>query len=167
MENLTELREKIYNQQFWEYNYDNGCEKANEVLLSLENIKQNPVLLDYVLKCLISNEIEIKEYFYLVVHQQHGGKIYDTVIDRIFNSIKDAEEYGKNGSFPESLLFEKYSIKSINPKIQKLDGIIDNNLLVCNDCGKTDETVRYRESGYGVQCYECYKSDMIADDEYR
>jgi hypothetical protein len=34
MENLNELREKIYKQQFWEYDYDNGCEKANEVLES-------------------------------------------------------------------------------------------------------------------------------------
>jgi len=116
MENLNELREKIYNQQFWEYDYDNGCEKAYEVLESLEKIKQNPVLLDYVLKCLVSNEIEIKEYFYLIVHQEHRTKIYDVVIDKIFNSIEEAEDYARNGSFPESLLFEKYSIKSINSK---------------------------------------------------
>ncbi len=116
MENLNELREKIYKKQFWEYDYDNGCEKANEVLKSLEKIKQNPVLLDYVLKCLVSNEIEIKEYFYLIVHQEHHGKVYDAVIDKIFNSIEEAEDYARNHSFPESLLFEKYSIKSINSK---------------------------------------------------
>jgi IS30 family transposase len=116
MENLNELREKIYKQQFWEYDYDNGCEKANEVLESLEKIKQNPVLLDYVLKCLVSNEIEIKEYFYLIVHQEHRTKIYDVVIDKIFNSIEEAEDYARNGSFTESLLFEKYSVKSINSK---------------------------------------------------
>ena len=116
MDNLNELREKIYKQQFWEYDYDNGCEKANEVLESLEKIKQNPVLLDYVLKCLVSNEIEIKEYFYLIVHQEHRTKIYDVVIDKIFNSIEEAEDYARNGSFQESLLFEKYSIKSINSK---------------------------------------------------
>jgi hypothetical protein len=116
MENLNELREKIYKQQFWEYDSDNGCEKANEVLESLEKIKQNPLLLDYVLKCLFSNEIEIKEYFYLIVHKEHRTKIYDSVIDRIFNSIQEAEDYARNGSFPEPLLFEKYSIKSINSK---------------------------------------------------
>ncbi len=116
MEDLNSLREKIYQQQFWEYNYDNGCEKANEVLQSLEKIKQNPVLLDYVLRCLISNEIEIKEYFYLIVHQEHRGKFYDNVIDKIFNSIEEAEYYARHGSFPQSLLFEKYSIKSINSK---------------------------------------------------
>lgn len=37
----------------------------------------------------------------------------------------------------------------------------------CADCGKSDDTVRFRESGYGVQCYSCYKSDMIADEECR
>lgn len=39
--------------------------------------------------------------------------------------------------------------------------------LKCADCGKEDETVRYRERGYGIQCYKCYKDDMIADDECR
>jgi hypothetical protein len=116
MEKLNELREKIYKQQFWEYNYDNGCEKANEVLESLEKIKQNPILLDYVFKCLVSNELEIKEYFYLIVHQEHRTKIYDVVINKIFNSIEEAEDYARNGSFSESLLFEKYSVKSINSK---------------------------------------------------
>jgi len=116
MENLNELREKIYKQQFWEYDYDNGCEKANEVLQSLEKIKRNPILLDYVLKCLITNEIEIKEYFYLIVHQEHRGQFYNTVIDKIFNSIEETEDYARNGTFPESLLFEKYSINSINSK---------------------------------------------------
>ena len=112
---MEELREKIYKEQFWEYNnYDNGCEKANDVLKSLAEIKQNPILLDYVLKCLISNELEIKEYFYIIVHQEHRGMIYDTVIDRIFNSVEEAEINAKKGDFPESLLFEKYSIKSIN-----------------------------------------------------
>jgi hypothetical protein len=116
MENLNELREKIYKQQFWEYDYDNGCEKANEVLKSLEKIKQNPVFLDYVLKCLVSNEIEIKEYFYLIVHRQYRTRVHDVVIDKVFNSIEEAEDYAINGSFPEFLWFEKYSIKSINSK---------------------------------------------------
>lgn len=113
MENLNELREKIYKEQFFEYDYD-GCEKANEVLESLEKIKQNPFLLDYVLKCLVSNEIEIKEYFYLIVHKEHRANVYDIVIDKVFNSIEEAEDYTRNNTFPESLLFEKYSIKSIN-----------------------------------------------------
>ena len=116
MGKLNELRENIYKQQFWEYNYDNGCEKANEVLESLEKIKQNPILLDYVFKCLVSNQLEIKEYFYLIIHQEHRTKIYDVVIDKIFNSIEEAEDYARNGSFSESLLFEKYSVKSINSK---------------------------------------------------
>lgn len=39
--------------------------------------------------------------------------------------------------------------------------------LKCADCGKEDETVIYRERGYGIQCYKCYKDDMIADEECR
>jgi hypothetical protein len=113
---MEELREKIYKEQFWEYSYDNGCEKANEVLKSIENISKNPLLLDFVLKSLSKNEIELKEYFYIVVHQEHRGRVYDEIINKIFNSIEDAEEYSRNGEFPERLLFEKYSIKSINSK---------------------------------------------------
>jgi hypothetical protein len=111
-----ELREKIYKEQFWEYNYDEGCEKANEVLKSIENISRNPLLLDYVLKSLSKNQIELKEYFYIIAHQEYRNKIYDTIIDKIFNSIEEAEEYARIGEFPVSLMFEKYSIKSINSK---------------------------------------------------
>lgn len=113
---MEELREKIHKEQFWEYDYDNGCEKANEVLKSIENISKNPLLLDFVLKSLSKNEIELKEYFYIIVHQEHRGRIYDEIINKTFNSIEDAEEYSRNGEFPERLLFEKYSIKSINSK---------------------------------------------------
>jgi hypothetical protein len=54
----------------------------------------------------------------LIVHQEHRTKIYDVVIDKIFNSIEEAEDYARNGSFPEYLLFEKYSIKTINKKVK-------------------------------------------------
>ena len=33
----------------------------------------------------------------------------------------------------------------------------------CKDCGKEDESVKTRPSGYGLQCYECYKIDMNHD----
>ena len=112
---MKELREKIYKEQFFEYDYINGCEKANEVLKSIENINKNPLLLDFILKSLSKNQIELKEYFYIVVHKEYRTKIYDEIIDKTFNSIEEAEEYARNGEFPESLLFEKYSIKSINP----------------------------------------------------
>lgn len=113
---MEELREKIYKEQFWEYDYDNGCEKANEVLKSIENINKNPLLLEFVLKSLSKNKIELKPYFYIIVHQEYRTKIFDKIIDKIFNSIEDAEEYARNGEFPDSLSFEKYSIKSINTK---------------------------------------------------
>jgi hypothetical protein len=115
---LNELREEIYKRQFWEYDYDNGCEKANEVLKSLEKIKQNPVLLDYVLRCLSLNEIEDKEYYYLTVHPQKHNRTYEVIIDKVFNSIEDAQYHAWIGEFPESLLFEKYSIKTINKKVK-------------------------------------------------
>jgi hypothetical protein len=113
---MEELREKIYKEQFFEYDYNQGCEKANDVLKSLENLKQNPILLDYVIKCLVSNEIEIKEYFYIIVHPEKHNRVFDVVIDKVFDTIEDAEDYTRNGHFSESLLFEKYSIKSINQK---------------------------------------------------
>lgn len=113
---MEELREKIYKEQFYEYDYDGGCEKANDVLKSIENIKKNPLLLDFVLKSLSNNQIEIKEYFYIVVHQQCRTKFFDIILDKIFNSNKEAENYARNGEFPKSLMFEKYTIKSINSK---------------------------------------------------
>ena len=114
--NSEELRKKIYKEQFWEYNYDEGCEKANEVLKSIENISKNPLLLDYILKSLSKNQIELKEYYYIIIHQEYKNKIYNKVVDKIFNSIEEAEEYARIGKFPDGLLFEKYSIKSINSK---------------------------------------------------
>ena len=53
--------------------------------------------------------------------------------------------------------------KIIKPKI--IESKIEYK--ICVDCGKSDDTVRFRESGYGIQCYSCYKSDMIADEECR
>lgn len=114
---LEELREKIYKEQFWEYEYEEGCKKANEVLKSIENINKNPLLLDFIIKSLIENKIELKEYFYIVVHNEYRTKIFDVIIEKVFNSLDEAEEYARNGEFPETLLFEKYSIKSINGKI--------------------------------------------------
>lgn len=110
---MKELREKIYKEQFWEYDYNNGCEKANEVLKSIENISKNPLLLEFVLKSLLKNEITLKEYFYIVVHKQYKTKKFDIIIDKIFDSIDEAEEYTRVTNFSDSLLFEKYSIKSI------------------------------------------------------
>ncbi|HEX5186307.1 MAG TPA: hypothetical protein VFV86_05395 [Nitrososphaeraceae archaeon] len=37
----------------------------------------------------------------------------------------------------------------------------------CNDCGCTDETVKEREWGYGLQCYKCFSSDMDFEDNYK
>jgi hypothetical protein len=112
--NMENLREKLYKTQFWEYDYDNGCEKANEVLKSLETIKENPMLLEFVLKCLVKNEIKLKKYFYIIVHREHRGVIYDVIINKIFDSVDEAEKYSRCGEFPDSLLYERYSIKPIN-----------------------------------------------------
>ena len=35
-----------------------------------------------------------------------------------------------------------------------ISDVSGSTFLVCNDCGKSDNTVRHRESGYGIQCYE-------------
>jgi Zn ribbon nucleic-acid-binding protein len=51
----------------------------------------------------------------------------------------------------------------------KLNTVVLDSLKYdeCVDCGKQDSTVRFREDGYGIQCYECYKADMITDEECR
>lgn len=110
---MKELRELIYNEQFLEWNYEGGCDKANEVLEEIELINKNPMLLNYVLKALILNGIEIKDYFYIVVHTEYRGKVYDTTIRKIFNSVEEAETYARTGDWSDGLLFEKYSIKTI------------------------------------------------------
>lgn len=42
----------------------------------------------------------------------------------------------------------------------------ENLNKVCSDCGKQDETVKERPDGYGLQCYDCYKSDMDFEADY-
>lgn len=111
---LKELREKIYKEQFWDYDYQEGSDKAKEVLYSLENLKTNPVLLDYVFMCLRKNEIELKEYFFILVHVEHRRDVFDKIINKVFNSVDEAEDFARSGEdISDGLMFERYSIKKI------------------------------------------------------
>lgn len=62
---------------------------------------------------------------------------------------------------------EKQNLETAQNQPLNITDVSGSAFLVCNDCGKSDSTVRHRESGYGIQCYECYKADMIADEECR
>jgi hypothetical protein len=108
MENLVD---KIYKKQFFEYDYDNGCEKAREVLEALQTLDTNPLLLQYVLKCLKDKNIEQKPYYYIVVKQEYRGDVIETAVNKVFESVTEAEHYATYGKFPYSILFEPYIIK--------------------------------------------------------
>jgi len=125
---IVDLGEKIYKEQFWEYHYEDGCDKANEVLKEIRSIDKNPLLLDYTFKCLEELGFEQPTLYYIMVHQgtrgsvykgDAGNKTYDTVIKRIFYSEDEARTYAEtpgHDDVPERLLFEMYTIETINGK---------------------------------------------------
>lgn len=119
---MKELREEIYKKQFFEYEYDNGCEKANEVLKSIENIDKNPLLLNYVFKSLEKAGFPQPTLHYIVVHQKYRTQVFDHIINKVFNSFEEAENYTRNSeNFESEFWFEPYSIKFINSKNEKLN----------------------------------------------
>jgi hypothetical protein len=137
---MKELREKIYKEQFWEYDYDNGCEKANEVLKSLEKLDTNPMLLKYVLKCLENINIKQDDFYYIIVTIEHYRRLSnlcntnDIIIKKIFNNKEEAEDYAENNTIAylfvnnlikinnstnieeERYIFKNYTIKNIKDK---------------------------------------------------
>ena len=78
---LNELKDKIYKEQFFDYDETISCEK---VLEELQNLKNNPKLLDYVIKCLANQKIAtIPNKFYAVVvnaelRMEYNEKIHGT-----------------------------------------------------------------------------------------
>jgi hypothetical protein len=72
---LNELKNKIYKEQFFDYDETVDAEK---VLDALQNLKSNPKLLDYVMKCLVSQKIGTQP-----------RKFYDILTNSIRRSLTD------------------------------------------------------------------------------
>lgn len=112
---LNELCDKIYKEHF--FDYDETVD-AKEVLDALQNLKSNPKLLDYVIKCLAKQNIAtIPSKFYSVTvnaelrmpyneqihktfeaYQKHcidgdfGLKKRDYILDEVFSDIGEIEK---------------------------------------------------------------------------
>jgi len=83
---LNEIKDKIYKEQF--FDYDETID-AKIVLDELQNLKNNPKLLDYVIKCLNSQEIAtVPDKFYCVVVNAESRMPYDEQIHGTFEKYK-------------------------------------------------------------------------------
>jgi hypothetical protein len=83
---LNELKDKIYKEQFFDYDETISCEK---VLKELQNLKNNPKLLDYVIKCLDNQKIAtIPDKFYCVVVNAELRMEYNEQIHQTFEKYK-------------------------------------------------------------------------------
>lgn len=67
---LNELKDKIYKEQFFDYDETVNPKK---VLDELQNLKNNPKLLDYVIKCLNNQKISTIpiKFYAIVVNKEH------------------------------------------------------------------------------------------------
>jgi len=84
---LNELKDKIYKEQFFDYDETVDAEK---VLDALQDLKNNPKLLDYVIKCLVNQKIStIPNKFYAVVVNAELRMEYHEQIHKTF------EQYNK------------------------------------------------------------------------
>jgi len=83
---LNEIKDKIYKEQFFDYS---ETVDAKEVLESLQNLKNNPKLLDYVIKCLNHQGITtVPDKFYCVVVNAESRMPYDEQIHNTFEKYK-------------------------------------------------------------------------------
>ncbi len=86
--NLNELKDKIHKEQFFDYDETVDCEK---VLSELQNLKNNPKLLDYVIKCLANQQIiTVPDKFYCVVVNAELRMEYDKKIHGTFEKYKES-----------------------------------------------------------------------------
>lgn len=130
---LDKIKEDVYKEQFFDYEQTID---AKEVLNSLQNLKDNPTLLDYVLKCLREQKLrngglcvvinietipEYKEkihqtfelYEKHVINGGFGKKKRDVPILKVFHSLHDLKEAVRNYDTDNECKFEKYTIHEI------------------------------------------------------
>jgi len=104
--NLNKLADDIYKNQFHEEDEDMDGEVtvfsggALEVLKSLQDMGDNPLLLDYVLKCLSNQEIgTIPDKFYYAVANKEEIMPYNEKIHGTFEKYKELCVDGDFGLF--------------------------------------------------------------------
>lgn len=119
---LNELKDIIYKEQFFDYDETVDAEK---VLDALQDLKNNPKLLDYVIKCLASQKIAtIPNKFYAVVVNAELRMEYDEKIHQTFERYK---QFCVDGDFGlkkrDHLLTKVYSgIGDIENEMIKSEG---------------------------------------------
>lgn len=119
---LNELKDKIYKEQFFDYDETISCEK---VLEELQNLKNNPKLLDYVIKCLANQKIAtIPNKFYAVVVNAEVMMEYD---EKIHGTFEKYIQFCVDGDFGlkkrEHLLNKVYNgIGDIENEMMKSEG---------------------------------------------
>jgi hypothetical protein len=134
---LDELKQKIYKEQFHDYE---DPVSPMMVLDELQNLKKNPRLLDYVLKCLANQQITtVPNRFYCAVVQveerpAYNEKIHgtfekyvkfciaekkgDILLRQVYPSLYDMEKIMMNKPVVDLIdladtRFQKYTIKEI------------------------------------------------------
>ena len=112
---LEKLREKIFTEQF--YDYDDGhnsSKKADNVLKAIQNIGTNPMLVNYVLKCLTNIGLDQHTLFYIVVLKENPYKenaIGEIIYPKVFHSELEAISHAES---MDNYLGYRYSIREIN-----------------------------------------------------
>lgn len=134
---LDELKKKIYKEQF--YDYEDPVSPML-VLDELQNLKRNPRLLDYVLKCMAKQEIAVlPTKFYCVVVNVEERPVYnekvhgtfekylkfciaekkgDILLREVYPSLYDIEKIMMNKPVVDLIdltdtRYQKYTIKEI------------------------------------------------------
>ncbi len=119
---LNELKAKIFQEQFFDYDETISCEK---VLDELQNLKNNPKLLDYVIKCLANQKIStIPNKFYAVVVNAEKRMEYN---EKIHGTFKKYKQFCIDGDFGlkkcDHLLTKVYdNIGGIKNEMMKSEG---------------------------------------------
>jgi hypothetical protein len=119
---LNELKDKIYKEQFFNYDETISCDKALE---ELQNLKNNPKLLDYVIKCLNNQEIATApDKFYCVVVNAELKMPYNEQIHGTFEKYKKFCVDGDFGLKKRDHLLKKVynGIGEIEDEMMKSEG---------------------------------------------
>lgn len=117
---LNELKDKIYKEQF--FDYDETID-AKVVLNELQNLKNNPKLLDYVIKCLSNQNINtIPSEFYSVVVNAELPMPYNEEIHGTFEKYK---QFCIDGDF--GLKKRDYLLKKVYTNISEIENDMMKN----------------------------------------
>jgi hypothetical protein len=119
---LNEIKDKIYKEQF--FDYDETVD-AKIVLDELQNLKNNPKLLDYVIKCLNHQEIAtVPDKFYCVVVNAESRMPYDEKVHGTFEKYKKFCVDGDFGLKKRDHLLKKVynGIADIENEMMKSEG---------------------------------------------